>query len=119
MEVGGLLPAVQHDQLVVIGNATFGGAVVLNMINGFLPKAGDSFDLFEIGGTLSGGFVRTEFIGIAPGFEYSVALRDGEYRLTALNDAQPVPEPATLTSISLGALIAALFVWRRRWRRET
>ena len=53
-EVDGLTPGTQHDQIVVTGNATLGGTIVVTY--GFSPLDNDTFDLITCGGACSGAF---------------------------------------------------------------
>ena len=43
MEIGGVTPGSQCDQLVVDGNTQLGGRLDIHLINGFIPQPGDSF----------------------------------------------------------------------------
>ena len=45
MEIAGLNPGTQYDQMIVNGTATLAGTLNLTMLNGYLPKAGDNFQL--------------------------------------------------------------------------
>lgn len=56
MELGGLLPVSQHDQLIVEGGVTLAGTLDVSLINGFMPTPGDSFTLITATGALAGEF---------------------------------------------------------------
>lgn len=43
IEIGGLTPGDEHDQLVVNGYAGVDGTLQVTLTNGFIPQAGDSF----------------------------------------------------------------------------
>jgi hypothetical protein len=45
IEIGGLTPGTQFDQLKVTGTATFDGTINVSLINGFTPNNGDSFQI--------------------------------------------------------------------------
>jgi len=45
MEIGGTTPGVQYDQLEVIGDATVGGLLSVDLIGGFIPSSSDVFDV--------------------------------------------------------------------------
>jgi fibronectin-binding autotransporter adhesin len=45
MEIGGLTPGTQHDQLAANGPATLNGTLEIRLINGFVPNVGDAFTL--------------------------------------------------------------------------
>ena len=47
IEVGGLTPGTQHDQVRVGGVATLGGVYEFPIINGFVPQAGDEITFIE------------------------------------------------------------------------
>ncbi|MBL9161668.1 MAG: autotransporter-associated beta strand repeat-containing protein [Planctomycetaceae bacterium] len=59
MEIGGLLPGSQHDQIdtagLDFGVLALNGTLSVSLINGFSPSAGQSFDLFN-SSSLSGAF---------------------------------------------------------------
>jgi hypothetical protein len=45
IELGGLTPATEFDQLKVSGSATLDGTLDVSTINGFIPGSGDSFQV--------------------------------------------------------------------------
>ncbi|HVT27734.1 MAG TPA: PEP-CTERM sorting domain-containing protein [Lacipirellulaceae bacterium] len=47
MELGGTSPGSGHDQLVSSGTLSFDGTLQVVLMNGFMPSAGQSFDLFD------------------------------------------------------------------------
>ena len=55
IEIGGLLPGAQHDQLVVTGNTTLAGGLDIQLVGGFLPVSGNTFAILR-GGGVSGTF---------------------------------------------------------------
>ncbi|MFO0788977.1 MAG: hypothetical protein U0805_05930 [Pirellulales bacterium] len=55
MELGGTSPGTTYDQLQVADSLALDGALVVSLINGFNPAAGDSFNLLNWG-SLSGTF---------------------------------------------------------------
>lgn len=55
-EIGGTTPGTQYDQLIVTGNATLGGAFNASFLGGFVPVAGDTFNVVQAGGAVSGNF---------------------------------------------------------------
>lgn len=50
IELGGLTPGTQHDQLVIAGDAQLGGELALSLIGGFTPTVGDSFTILTSAG---------------------------------------------------------------------
>jgi hypothetical protein len=55
IELGGLLAGTEHDRLNVSGTASLDGTLQIQLINGFDPNVGDSFDILNWG-SLSGTF---------------------------------------------------------------
>jgi autotransporter-associated beta strand protein len=47
MEIDGLAEGTKFDHLNASGSLTLGGALVISLTNGFMPAAGDVFDLFD------------------------------------------------------------------------
>ncbi len=55
MEIGGLVAGTEHDKLIDSGMLQLDGTLKLVLFNGYVPVAGDSFDLLDWT-TFSGGF---------------------------------------------------------------
>lgn len=47
MEVGGLTPGTQHDQLIVTGSASLGGRLELRLINNFVPAVNSQIVIID------------------------------------------------------------------------
>ncbi len=110
IELGGLA-AGEFDRLEIAGDVILDGTLDVQLLDAFMPTAGDTFEILDVGGTLSG-----QFVGLAEGalieFDTGVPLQltyiggDGnDVVLTA------VPEPASLLLLLLAAPVAAV---RRR-----
>ena len=50
LEIGGMAPGADHDQLNASGAVTYGGVLDLRLIGGFTPTIGQSFDLITTAG---------------------------------------------------------------------
>jgi hypothetical protein len=61
-ELGGLIATNQYDQLTVTNFLEFAGTLSLQLINGFLPAAGDTFTLFKFG-SFGGQFANAPSLG--------------------------------------------------------
>jgi hypothetical protein len=55
IELGGT-SAGQFDLLSVTGNTTLGGAIDVNLFGGFAPSVGQSWEIIDVAGSLSGTF---------------------------------------------------------------
>jgi autotransporter family porin len=65
-ELGGTKPGVQYDQISVTGNLALDGLLRVNLINGFMPSAGQSFNILQFSpGALSGTFSSLQFPTLA------------------------------------------------------
>ena len=47
IELGGTTPGTEFDVLDIAGTTTLGGMLDVTLINGFMPAAGDSFDILD------------------------------------------------------------------------
>jgi hypothetical protein len=55
IELGGTTPSTQYDKINVIGDLALNGALEVSLINGFIPSAGQSFNILDWG-SLAGTF---------------------------------------------------------------
>jgi T5SS/PEP-CTERM-associated repeat protein len=108
MEIGGALPG-EYDQLDVSGDLFLAGTVSLTFIDGFVPRFGDQFELFRVGGD----FDASGASFVSESVSYDAAFMDGVYTITV------VPEPGTFLMAAIGALALAAVVWRRSSLRST
>jgi T5SS/PEP-CTERM-associated repeat protein len=111
IEIGGLLPGSQYDQLIVTGDLVLGGAVEISFVDGFLPSAGDVFSIFNFDGSFTPPAVL-RFVNAPQGFEFNANANDGMFSIAVT----AVPEPASLAVFAVG--LAAVLV-RRSPRSET
>lgn len=99
--------AGQRDELDITGALSFAPAsaplvffIGLNFTN-YLPQAGDTFDLITYGSLQNFTTPLVDCVGLAPGFEFSITPTGNALVFTALNDAQPIPEPAFLAVLPI------------------
>ena len=111
-EISGLIAGTDFDQLDVTGNVLLDGRLSLVFKDLFAPSQGDTFDLVLFGGALQGEWSQVDITGLLPGFEYDLQAVGNAVRLTALNDALPIPEAGTAPLLGLGLLALA---WRNRF----
>lgn len=119
IEIAGLGPG-QFDVLNVLGDATFnGGSILFSFIDGFLPSAGDIIPFLTATGNID--FVGTsfDFLGVGPGFDFSVSSLGDQLRLVTNNAPVAVPEPPLAWLLLSGFLGAGLLssLAKRRQRR--
>ncbi|HVX84011.1 MAG TPA: PEP-CTERM sorting domain-containing protein [Phycisphaerae bacterium] len=115
LQFAGTAPS-QYDHLMIDGNLAISGnaALELDFLDGFLPRTGDTFTFIDFGSIdpVNNAFATVDIEGLAPGFQYTLLpTANDAFTLTALNDAQSVPEPATCLLLAAGA---AYFAARRR-----
>ena len=90
IEIGGLTPATEFDQLQVNGTATLGGALNVTLINGFVPVEGNQFVVLS--GMTTGNFNSTNLPPLPGGLSWQVGI--GSVTLT-VGTGGPTP---TVTS---------------------
>src|SRR5262249_45318920 len=88
VEIGGS-GSNDHDFITITGDVGVDGTLEVRFIDGFLPSAGQVFDLIGVTGSVSGDFARVTFPDLASGFEFSCKFVNGTYQLTALSDGTP------------------------------
>jgi probable HAF family extracellular repeat protein/T5SS/PEP-CTERM-associated repeat protein len=81
--------AGQYGSLSITGTANLAGVLALDF-QGFAPQQGDTFTFLAATEGISGAFDSAEISGLAPGFEYELAIVDGQVMLEALNDGVPL-----------------------------
>jgi hypothetical protein len=106
IEVAGVLPAVQYDQLVVDGDLTMAGLIDLVFSDGFAPQQGQQFEFLTVGGQANLSGATFVVRNLQPGFQFSVTPTAGGAVMTALNDGVFVPEPCGIVVGLLGAMAA-------------
>jgi hypothetical protein len=74
MEIGGTTLGTQYDHITASGSLGVGGALKVSLINGFVPAAGQSFDLLDFGtGSLSGTFSSIVLPTLAAGLQWNAS----------------------------------------------
>ena len=85
MEFGGTVPGSGYDQIQSTGTLVLGGALQLVLIDGFVPAAGQTFDLFN-GPSVVGAFSSVQLPAVA-GLSWNASqLAAGILRLQITGD---------------------------------
>jgi fibronectin-binding autotransporter adhesin len=121
IEIGGLTPGTQYDQLAVAVNASLAGELDVELINGFSPTTDASFDIILAGlfGTVSGTFNTLHFPTLPTG-TWDILYRSDLVRVTfdfdetQLPPGSRVPEPAAIFLVAVG--FGILLIVRRKER---
>jgi fibronectin-binding autotransporter adhesin len=72
MEVGGTTAGSSYDQIQANGTLSLSGTLLVSLINGFNPAAGNSFDILEWG-SLSGTFSSIQLPTLAGGLQWNTS----------------------------------------------
>lgn len=118
LEIDGLGPT-QFDQLNVSGSADFtGGSIELLFGNGFVPTAGDSFDMIFAALGLNLSNVTFDVIGLPSNllFAETIGANGLSFDFTSNGGPPPPPPPQTpepMTSLLLGSGLLAMAVVTR------
>ena len=127
VDIGGLTPGTLFDQLNVSGAASLGGTLNLDLINGFTPTLGSTFDIMNFASE-TGTFATITGTHINSGEHFSVIVNPTNVTLDVLAGpilpasassspgASPTPEPGTFLLLGTGLLGIACGV-HRRWQK--
>jgi len=83
VEIGGVVPGVEYDVLVVGGQATLAGTINVSLIHGFSPQSGDSFEIMTFG-SRAGGFANYTGLDVGGGVQLVPSFSATGLTLTAV-----------------------------------
>jgi len=107
MELAGILPGTEYDKVSVADSLILGGRLDVQLIDGFVPKAGDTFDLLDWA-KLVGQFDAVHLPTLPNGLVWNATS------LYTTGEIGVVPEPGTLVLLVTAGLVALSYAWRRR-----
>jgi hypothetical protein len=123
IELAGLLRGTQYDAIDVGGDLSIAGNLTVQLMDGFTLEAGESFEIFDVAGLLSGSFAglpEGAAVGTFGGSDLFITYAGGDGNDVVLFAAQGptgVPAPGTLALLALG--ITGLASHRQAMRRRT
>jgi len=74
--------AGQYDSLDVTGNIALDGTLDVSLVGGFVPTAGDSFQIITYMGALTGDFTTKNFPSLGSGNKFTSSSGSGSYTLS-------------------------------------
>jgi T5SS/PEP-CTERM-associated repeat protein len=90
-EIRAVAAGPEASRVVVTGDATIDGKLVLDFRNGYAPRAGEQFEILQVGGAVAGTFATVEVQGLAPGATFDVSQSGGALVVTSAADTVALP----------------------------
>jgi len=84
MELGGTAAGAEYDQIVAAGVVTLSGSLRATLIDGYVPQAGDHFQIISATGGVSGTFATEDLPALPPGLEWEVQHNATDFTLIAM-----------------------------------
>ncbi len=89
IEIGGLGAGSDYDQLAIVGDATFDGTLDVSLVGGFIPTAGQTFDIATFA-SLTGDFSDLSSLDVGGGIFFTPQISGSTYTLLAEQDPDNV-----------------------------
>jgi MYXO-CTERM domain-containing protein len=110
MQIGGTTAGSGYDQIIANGGISLGGTLTVQLINGFTPTAGESFQLIDPS-SISGAFSTLDLAALSSGLQWNTSLLDTSGVISVV----ATPEPAALALLAVGG---GPMLCRRRHRSQ-
>ena len=110
MQLAGPVAGSQYDQINVTGQLVLAGDLDVELLDGFQPQAGESFQLFD--GQLSGTFSQVTLPALSNGLSWNTSNLDTNGTISV------TPEPGSLVLLAAGGVGALGYGLRRRFFRS-
>lgn len=97
IEIGGLTPGDQHDQLISLTDLNLDGTLDLDLLAVYIPTAGHEFDILDWAGNLTGTFANLDLAALPINLTWDTSdlYTQGIVRIIE------IPEPSTLALLLL------------------
>lgn len=111
IEIGGRIPGLGYDQLVVLGQANLTNSTLnLRFVNGFVPESGDVFDWL----VADRPFVGQDPLTVNVFSDLAVIAGESDGRRFFVSSVSPVPLPPAAWLMSAGLVIVVGLARRRQ-----
>lgn len=107
-----LASASSYDQLILGGTFTAGGTLSVDLLNGYTPTAGATFQLFDLTNPITGTFGTLNLATLDTGLSWDTSQLYSTGTLAVTTSA--VPEPATYALLIGVATLGVVAVRRRK-----
>ena len=110
IELAGIAPGTQYDQLHVTGQLSLGGILQISLLNAFAPAAGNTFDILDWG-TLSGTFAALQLPTLTGSLSWNTSQLYTTGVLSVANGSMPPGDfnlDGHVNAADLPAMLAAL-----------
>jgi len=97
IELGGLVPGAEHDQLVVTGDATIDGTLRVFLEDGYIPSVGDTYTILTAAST-TGSF---DVVELPDGIQAAVDVQSDHVNLIVTNVTVANEPDATPTGFTM------------------
>ncbi len=103
IEIGGLTPGTQFDQLKILGSATLVGTLDITRISGFVPAVGNTFTIMTFASS-SGNFATVNGLDLGAG---------RTFQLNTLSTSLTLTVQATM---GMSSILSNFIAWQNRMR---